>query len=311
MLLRITLWAMLLGSIIMGYFGYQSGSTLTTFVGMAAIVFILFLLFFLAKMTLAAGLTFVKVVVIILLVGGVILLCVRGCAIVWQKGQNAVHTTTEAFQSVQEKSLAIPGKLQTSSSSWWSKVKEVLGVSSSTSTEMLPPSKISTETNQDNEKSTQPQILTGTVSKVLSATTFVMNGITLKLYAIDAPDLSQTCLTKRSETYKCGKQAKKKLEKLLLNKNISCQLLFPFATSKYYTVCEIQGYDVGATMVSVGWAVADRKVSDVYIPYENQARQQDAGLWSGKFVAPWEYRQNKMGVIKTNEQTGFLKGLLK
>ena len=232
MLLRFTLWAMLLGSIIMGYFGYQTGSTLTTFVGMAAIVFILFLLFFLAKMTLTAGLTFVKVVVIILLIGSVILLCVRGCTIVWQKGQNAVHATTNAFQSVQEQSLSIPGKLETTSSSWWNKLKSVFDLSTSPSTQMLQPSKISTDKKQDDINAANTQVITGTVSKVLSSTTFVMNGIILKLYAIDAPDMSQTCLTKRSETYQCGRQAKKKLERLLLHKHISCQLLFPFNLSK-------------------------------------------------------------------------------
>ena len=311
MLLRFTLWAMLLGSIIMGYFGYQTGSTLTTFIGMAAIIFILFLLFFLAKMTLTAGLTFVKVVVIILLIGGVILLCVRGCAVLIQKGQTAAHMTTEVFHATQEQAYAIPEKLETTSSSWWNKVKSAFGLSTSPSAEMLPPSKISTNKKQGDPNSNKPQVVIGTVSKVLSSTTFIMNGMTLKLYALDAPDMSQTCLTKRSETYKCGRQAKKKLEKLLLNKNISCQLLFSFAPSKYYTVCEIQGYDVGATMVSVGWAVADRKVSDVYIPYENQARQKNEGLWSGKFVAPWEYRQHTMEQLKTNEKGGFFKGLLK
>ena len=310
MWLRITLWAMLLGSIIMGYFGYKTGSTMTTFVGMGAIVFIGFLLFFLAKMTLTAGLVFAKVIAIILLIGGVILLCVRGCTILWQKGQNAVHTTTEAFQEAKEKSLVIPGKIDTSSS-WWNKVKNVFGGQNS-SVQPLAPSKIKAEkTSKEIQEAQKPQIVVGMPSKVLSGTTFVMNGMTLKLYGVDAPDMSQTCLTKRSESYKCGKNAKKKLEKLLLNKQISCQLIFPYATSKYYTICEIQGYDVGSTMVSVGWAVADRNVSDVYIPYENQARKKNEGLWSGKFVAPWEYRRNKMGQDKINEKNGFFKGLFK
>ena len=309
MWLRITLWAMLLGSIIMGYFGYQTGSTMTTFVGMGAIIFIGFLLFFLAKMTLSAGLVFVKVVVIILLIGGIILLCVHGCTILWQQGQMAVHKTTETFQDVKEKTFAIPGKLDTSSYSWWHKVKGILGGDSSTG-QVLAPSKIKTARDENEKKTQEPQTITGKVSKVLSGTAFVINGITLKLYGIDAPDMSQTCLTKRSETYKCGRNAKKKLEKLLLNKIVFCQLISPYSPSKYYAICEIQGYDIGATMVSVGWAVADRKVTDVYIPYENQARQKNEGLWSGKFVAPWEYRQNKMGTVKT-EKSGFLKGLFK
>lgn len=310
MWLRITLWAMLLGSVIMGYFGYKTGSAMTTFVGMGAIVFIGFLLFFLAKMTLTAGLVFIKAVVIILLIGGVILLCVRGCTLMWQTGQSAVQTTTTAFYEAKEKSFGIPGKLNTTSSSWWGKIKGVFA-GNSTTTQALAPSKIKTTSQKEETVPPEPQIMTGTVSKVLSGTMFVMNKMTLKLYGIDAPDMSQTCLTKRSEKYPCGRTAKKKLEKLLFNKTVSCQLIAPYAPSKFYAICEIQGYDVGATMVSVGWAVADRKVSDVYIPYENQARQKDEGLWSGKFVAPWEYRQSKTGYVAPHKEGGFLKGLFK
>ncbi|MBR5129909.1 MAG: thermonuclease family protein [Alphaproteobacteria bacterium] len=307
MLLRITLWAMLLGSIIIGYFGYQTGSTVTTIVGMLAIIFILFLLFFLAKMTLAAGLTLVKVVVIILLIGGLVLLCIRGCTILLNKGETAVSTTTEAFSNVKEQTFAIPGKLH-DTPSWWSKAKSMFGFSQSD--QMLEPSTIKPETLVNEPQSSQPQVLTGTVSKILSGTTFIMNGLKLKLYAIDAPDMPQKCLNKRSETYACGRTSKKKLEKLLLKKNISCQLVKPYTDLVYYTICEIQGYDVGATMVSVGWAVADRKVSNVYVPYEQQARQKNEGLWNGKFIAPWEYRQSNLP-LSTPSKSGFFKGLLK
>lgn len=113
----------------------------------------------------------------------------------------------------------------------------------------------------------------------------------MKLYGVDAPDLNQVCLTKRGEQYACGKTAQNKLKKLLLNKKIDCQIVGQDQNNFYLTTCVIQGYDVGATMVSVGWAVAERHISQVYIPYEQQAHRAHEGLWAGKFMAPWEFRE--------------------
>ena len=68
--------------------------------------------------------------------------------------------------------------------------------------------------------------------------------------------------------------------------------LLPVKAGKgnYIATCNIGGYDVGAAMTAVGWAVADRRSSAVYIPYEQQARTGQAGLWAGRFVAPWVAR---------------------
>ena len=64
-------------------------------------------------------------------------------------------------------------------------------------------------------------------------------------------------------------------------------------------------------MVAVGWAIADRHVTDAYVPYENQARTQKQWLWAGKFIAPWTYRQKVTNGQKNQAQGGFLRGLFK
>jgi len=46
-------------------------------------------------------------------------------------------------------------------------------------------------------------------------------------------------------------------------------------------------------MVENGWAVAFRRYSEVYVAQEARARDKRAGLWSGEFQMPWEWRSSK------------------
>ncbi len=300
MLLRFTLWGMLIGSIIMGYLGYQTGSTTTMIVGITAIIIGAFTLFFLIKMTLTAGLAFVKILIIIILIGGLGLLGFRGCQIVWQKGKNS-------FNEMSEKTAQIPGKIETKTT--WGTIKGFFSGTKQKSQVIAPP-KSKTTAHHDVK---HIQNINGMVTQVLSGSTFVINDARLKLYGLDTPDLSQTCLSRRGEDYPCGRTAKKKLEKLLLNKYLECKIAYQSAPNDYFVTCTLQNYDVGATMVSVGWAVADRQISEVYVPYEEQARRSHEGLWAGKFVAPWVYRakQNAASNINATPKKSFLNGLFK
>ena len=301
MLLRFTLWGMLIGSIIMGYLGYQTGSTTTMIVGITAIVIGAFTLFFLVKMTLTAGLAFVKILIIIILIGGLGLLGFRGCQIVWQKGKTS-------FNEMSEKAPQIPGKIQ--SVSTWDSIKGFFSPAK-TKPQVIAPPKSKNTSSQEEAK--QVQNINGMVTHVLTGSTFVINNARLKLYGLDTPDLSQTCLSKRGEDYPCGRTAKKKLEKLLLNKYLECKVAYQNAPNDYFVTCTLQNYDVGATMVSVGWAVADRQISEAYVPYEEQAHRSYQGLWAGKFVAPWIYRTKQNPVQHDNgaQNSSFFKGLFK
>ena len=55
--------------------------------------------------------------------------------------------------------------------------------------------------------------------------------------------------------------------------------------------CALGAYDLGAAIVNAGWAVAYEKYTDIYVPYEQQAKMNRRGLWNGKFYKPWDWRQ--------------------
>ena len=64
--------------------------------------------------------------------------------------------------------------------------------------------------------------------------------------------------------------------------------------------CSYGPYDLGAALVNAGWAVANVKITDIYYPYEVQAKENRRGLWQGQFYMPWDWRkmQNRKAKIK-------------
>ena len=49
--------------------------------------------------------------------------------------------------------------------------------------------------------------------------------------------------------------------------------------------------NIAAKMVRQGWALAYRRYSMDYVGEEKTAKVARKGLWRGKFIVPWEWRQ--------------------
>ena len=59
-------------------------------------------------------------------------------------------------------------------------------------------------------------------------------------------------------------------------------------------VCfDADGTDLNGWLVSQGWALAYRRYSKQYIRQEEAARKARRGMWSGRFVKPWQWRRGK------------------
>ena len=147
--------------------------------------------------------------------------------------------------------------------------------------------------------------LVGIVTSVRSGYLFKVGDSFMKLYAIDGPDPRQTCRDSRDQKYPCGSMSKEALERLILKKEVVCTPVGSDGAHNYIVTCRVGKEDVGAAMVLSGWALADRAVSDVYVPYEKEANLAHKGLWEGKFVAPWDWRKNQpKGVFKKKSKKG-------
>jgi endonuclease YncB( thermonuclease family) len=58
-------------------------------------------------------------------------------------------------------------------------------------------------------------------------------------------------------------------------------------------ICFKGSEDLNRWMVASGWAVAYRKYSLDYVAVEERAHLAKAGIWSGTFKMPWDWRTMK------------------
>ena len=111
------------------------------------------------------------------------------------------------------------------------------------------------------------------------------------LSGIDAPETDQRCLDARGQVWSCGLEATSKLQ-AYSHSHLPwvCRLSGLDRYGRHLGACSIDGEDVGRWLVRNGWARAFRRYSTAYVADEDYAREHQAGLWSGAFTAPWDWR---------------------
>ncbi|MEM8573106.1 MAG: thermonuclease family protein [Pseudomonadota bacterium] len=118
------------------------------------------------------------------------------------------------------------------------------------------------------------------------------SGEEYRIFAIDAPELNQTCTNAKGKEWDCGRAAKRELAKLIRGGEVSC---IEKATDKYsrnIAQCSAKGVpDVGEAMVREGLAIdLGRQTNYTYAGAESEARAQSKGMWAGTFQRPGEWR---------------------
>lgn len=303
--MKIMLWAILIGSLIMGYFGYKTGSATNAAIGIGVFILGGFTLFFLLKVFLHLGFVAVKFLLFVVLIAIILISGFKGCQYLNEKGRETNQQQVEEIQSFETKvagqsmverigaffTLSKKGTQQPIQA----KQQHSSGLHSVPKIPKLPPK------------------LTGIVNTVRAGYLIKVDDHFVKLYGIDAPDPQQDCLSQRGENFSCGHTSKMMLERLILGKQVNCQIVGGDYNDNYIATCRVGAVDIGASMVMAGWAVADRTASKVYIPYEESAHKKRSGLWAGKFVAPWQARamRVKQAHAASQNKTGFWESLFK
>ena len=112
----------------------------------------------------------------------------------------------------------------------------------------------------------------------------------IRLEGIDAPESDQVCLDAHAERWTCGIDARNKLSEHIAGRSIDCTPTGQDVYHRVLAVCHLGAEDLNAWMVQQGWALAFVKYSKVYSGEEQSARAGLRGLWSGAFIAPWDWR---------------------
>ena len=136
------------------------------------------------------------------------------------------------------------------------------------------------------------------IPRVVDGDTVSVAGVTIRLDGIDAPETDQVCLDAQAARWTCGIEARNQLSQHIGSRSIHCR---PNGVDMYHRVlatCRLDDEDLNSWMVSRGWALAFVRYSKTYVADEVSARNAHLGMWSGAFVAPWDWRsRNRQTVI--------------
>ena len=127
-------------------------------------------------------------------------------------------------------------------------------------------------------------------ARIVDGDTLAIGDIKIRLEGIDAPETDQVCLDAHAAKWACGVVARDRLVGHIDGRPIECK---PTGTDRYgrtLAVCSVAGEDLNAWMVHEGWALAFVRYSIAYVKDEEKAHTAQRGLWSGAFIAPWDWR---------------------
>lgn len=126
--------------------------------------------------------------------------------------------------------------------------------------------------------------------RVIDGDTIDVEGVRVRIHGIDAPEAKQSC-RRANGAWACGRDASSYMRELVQGEKVSCEALDKDRYGRTIGRCWANGADIGAAMVSAGYALAYRRYSKDYVPQEGAAKGSKAGIWAGEFVPPWDWRK--------------------
>lgn len=141
----------------------------------------------------------------------------------------------------------------------------------------------------------------GGSAEVIDGDSFIVDGREVRLFGIDALELSQICQINGVD-WRCGEEAKHTLEALVLGNRVDCSADDVDMHGRLLAVCHAGGLTLNEAMVDYGWAVAYREYSSDYVGNEFRAKAARAGIWKSNFILPSEYRHGQNRFEEEREQ---------
>jgi endonuclease YncB( thermonuclease family) len=135
------------------------------------------------------------------------------------------------------------------------------------------------------------------IPRIVDADTIYIGPTKVRFAGIDAPETEQVCLNSAGKSWACGIDAKQQLESFSRNREWTCDLSGEDRYGRSLGSCTIAEESVSRWLVRSGWALAFRRYSMDFVPDENFAREHQHGLWSGAFIAPWDWRHRTLSTV--------------
>lgn len=149
--------------------------------------------------------------------------------------------------------------------------------------------------------------VTGAV-KVIDGDTFDVGGVRVRLFGIDAPEVSQTCETQRGKNWPCGAWVVDQVRLQYEGHHARCTVIDMDKYGRSVARCTIGGRDVGAELVLDGLAFAYRRYAMDYDLDEKSAAVRGAGLHASKVQSPAQFRRTQAKGRTPVDQSCVIKG---
>lgn len=131
-------------------------------------------------------------------------------------------------------------------------------------------------------------VTTVTAQTSTDGDTLRLNGVTYRLYGIDAPETKQVC----ADGWPAGSLATTRLQGLIGGGNVVCKKRHQDRFGRTVAVCQVDGEDLGAILVQEGLAWAFVRYSRAYVQLETVAKSDRRGVHAHECEPAWEWRAN-------------------
>jgi len=137
------------------------------------------------------------------------------------------------------------------------------------------------------------------IPTITDGDTVVIAGQKIRLLDMDAPETDQFCLDNEGAAWTCGIAAREALRRYAGGREWTCESNSRDRYDRLLAFCVLDGESISRWMVREGWAMSPitRGYSHRYDSDELAARNEKVGLWSGAFIALWEWRARNCKTI--------------
>ena len=131
---------------------------------------------------------------------------------------------------------------------------------------------------------------------VVDGDTITIDNTKIRFSGIDAPEsyyygMTQYCERPNGKIWACGKKATAALKKLIGKQDVECTAAGEDKYGRTLRICYGNGVDLQSEMVRTGMAVAYIRYSTRYEEEMIEAMINRAGIWSGDFLDPEDWRR--------------------
>ena len=147
-----------------------------------------------------------------------------------------------------------------------------------------------------NKKEKKEKIYIKGKATVVDGDTITINNTEIRFSGIDAPEsyfygMTQYCEKPNGKIWACGKKATAALKKLIGKNEVECSDEGNDKYGRTLSICYANGVDLQSEMVRSGMAVAYIRYSTRYENEMIEAMTNRAGIWSGDFLDPEDWRR--------------------